>query len=112
MSGRLGPMEIGCDAPPYPVVRACEGLGFQSPLDVRWCRLSRARNGRLEPGGGLGLHLWEWLFGTGLPREATCACGQPLPALDKYTFTFASDKVADYRLGQCRRCRAMFWEEG
>jgi hypothetical protein len=35
----LGPMDIECEAPPYSVVKACQGLRFQSPLDVRWCRI-------------------------------------------------------------------------
>jgi hypothetical protein len=32
--------------------------------------------------------------------------------MEGYTFTFASGKEAEYLLGQCRRCRTIFWEEG
>lgn len=41
MFSRFGQLQIWCDAPPYAVVRACKGCGFHSPLDVRWCRMSR-----------------------------------------------------------------------
>lgn len=47
MISRLGTPEIFCDAPPYAVVRACETLGFQSPLDVRWCRKSQSIRGQV-----------------------------------------------------------------
>jgi hypothetical protein len=39
-------------------------------------------------------------------------CGHVLPTLEKYAFTFAFGKVVDFLLGQCHRCRTMFWEEG
>jgi hypothetical protein len=35
-----------------------------------------------------------------------------LPKLEKYAITFVLEKVADYLLGQCRRCGTLFWEEG
>jgi hypothetical protein len=38
----LASIYLCCDAPPYPIVKACEDLGFLSPLDVRWARLSQA----------------------------------------------------------------------
>jgi len=82
MFSQFGQLEIWCDAPPYGVVRACKGCGFHSPL----------------------------VFGRGRQKEPTCTCGHPLPDLKKYGFSFLSDKVGDYLLGQCRRCRTIFWD--
>ena len=44
-------------------------------------------------------------------KGQACSCHEPLPVLDWYTFTFSSGQVACFRLGQCRRCRAIYWEE-
>ena len=111
MSSRLGPMDLDCDAPLYSVVKACEGLGFQSPLDVRWCRRSHVLGGQRELGGVVGFHPFQWLFGGSQRPKTICTCGQPLPLMERFTFTFASEKEADYLLGQCCRCRTMYWEE-
>ena len=107
----LGPMDIEFDAPPYSVVKACEGLGFQSPLDVRWCRMSHVLRGQRELGGVVGFHPLRWLFGSGQPPKTTCSCGRALPLIECFTFTFVSEKEARYLLGQCCRCRTMYWEE-
>ena len=109
MAGTLHPLESRCDAPPFPVVRACQRPGFRSPLDVRWCRLSHflaARSSRPSTPAG------AQVFDTKPTRETTCTCDEPLPKLEQYAITFVLEKVADYRLGQCRRCGTMFWEEG
>jgi len=111
MFSRLGPINIDCDAPLYSVVEACEKLGFQSPLDVRWCRMSHVLGGQRESSGVVGFHPLLWMFGSIQPPEATCTCGQSLPLMERYTLTFAWEKEAHYLLGQCRRCRTMFWEE-
>jgi hypothetical protein len=108
MFSRLGPITISCDAPPYTVIRACETLAFQSPSDVRWCRMSH----HSEPRGVLGLNPWKWFSSKGRSHERTCTCGRPLPVLDKYAFTFVSERVVDYLLGQCPWCRTIYWEEG
>jgi hypothetical protein len=102
---RLGKLEIRCDAPPYSVVEACAELGFQSPLDIRWLRLRHflSEHGQTP---------WQWIFGRSQTREITCPCGQSLPKFDNYTFTFVSAKKVNYLLGQCPRCRTIFWEEG
>ena len=109
MAGTLRPLDLRWDAHPFPVVGACRRLGFRSPLDVRWCRLSHfpaARSSRPStPPGAQG-------FDTKPAPETTCTCGAPLPRLEEYAITFVLEKVADYRLGQCRRCGTMFWEEG
>ncbi len=109
MSEQLGPMDVNCDAPPYHVVEACEGLGFHAPLDVRWCHLSHFL---AEKKGQFGIHLWEWFFGKDQPEEGTCICGRPLPHLDAYTFTFISERRAVYFLGQCHQCQTIYWDEG
>jgi len=105
----LGPMDIEWDAPPYSVAEACGKLGFQSPLDVRWCRTSHFLGGRRKPGSGF--HPLLWLFGGSQHPKTTCTCGQPLPIMEHYICTFESQKEGHYLLGQCRRCRTMFWEE-
>ncbi len=90
----LGPIDVECDAPLYSVVEACEKLGFQSPLDVRWCRMRQFLEGQREP--DCGFHLLRWLFGGSQHPKATCTCGQPLPPMECYTCTFASEKEANY----------------
>jgi hypothetical protein len=106
----LGPMDIECDAPPFSVVKACKGLGFQSPSDVRWCRMSHVLRGQREVGGAVGFHPLRWLFGSGQPPKRTCSCGQSLPLLERYTFTFVSEKEAHFLLGQCCRCQTIYWD--
>lgn len=109
MFDRLKAMEVQCDAPPYAFVKACEGVGFQSPLDVRWCRMSRF----LDKWKTLLDFLpWNLVFRNKRLNGRTCTCGWPLPALKKYEFSFLCEKVADYLLGQCPKCRTVFWEEG
>ncbi len=111
MPDRTEQFEFCCDAPPYGVVRACEGCGLRAPLDVRWRRLSHILAGEEQPKVPLGVRFWRWLLGrTGQPAK-TCTCGQPLPDLKKYGFTFLSKKVGDYLLGQCCRCGTVFWDE-
>jgi hypothetical protein len=105
----LGPIDIECDAPLYSVVEACGTLGFQSPLDVRWCRTSNFLGRQLVPDGGF--HPLRWLFGSSRSSKTTCTCGQPRPELGPCTFKFESGKEGHYLLGQCPRCRTMFWEE-
>jgi hypothetical protein len=111
MFEQLRRYEVYCDAPPYGVVRACERCGFRSPMDVRWRRLSHVLS---EEGSGKGLfsgRLWHWLFGAQLPKSLNCSCGAPLPDLNKYAFTFLSQKAGEFLLGQCGHCRTMYWEE-
>jgi predicted RNA-binding Zn-ribbon protein involved in translation (DUF1610 family) len=111
MLDRFVQFDICCDAPPYGVVHACEKCGFHSPLDVRWCRMSRFLSAEGQRRGNVGVRLWQWFFGKPKPKARTCTCGQPLPGLKKYGFTFLSQKVGDYFLGQCQRCRTMFWDD-
>jgi hypothetical protein len=108
MFSKLGALDITCDAPSYAVVQACEGLGFITPLDVRWCQMDHFLSRPSEEAGAF--HPWKWFFGKGRPKEKTCSCGAPLPHLEMYSFTFSCEKVVDYNLGQCRRCRTIFWQ--
>jgi len=93
-------------------VRACETLGFETPLDVRWCRMSHFQYEREQPEDALGSSAWTWFFHKSPRKEKTCTCGKPLPVLQWYIFTFVTDQMVDYHLGQCPRCRTIFWEEG
>jgi hypothetical protein len=99
---------VCCDAPPYAIVRACQSLGFVTPEDVRWCRIDHFLEAQAEWRTLLQCEPWKptkgWSGGV-----LTCSCGQDLPRLDTYTFTLASGKELCYQLGQCRRCRAIFW---
>jgi hypothetical protein len=110
MASRLGPLEIHCDAPSYTVVRACQRLGFESPEDVRWFRLSHFLADQNERGTVFSLP-WKLLFGKPETKKKCCTCGQGLPLMEKFTFTFLSDKRVDYLLGQCTRCHTIFWDE-
>lgn len=108
-SQQLGAIEIDCDAPEYSVVRACSALGFRDPLDVRWCRLEHLPP---EPRGlraVLSPRRWARFFGLGRPRGRACRCGRELPALEWYCFWDPSGRPTEYLLGQCRRCRTMYW---
>jgi hypothetical protein len=110
MASQYGPLEIDCDAPPYAVVEACSRIGFRSPLDTRWCRASQAIPPEARH-GMFSLHSWKQFFGGRAPERNLCHCGQSLPVLEKCTFTFLSGRTADYLIGQCCRCRTIYWEE-
>jgi hypothetical protein len=110
MANKFGPIEIHCDAPSYAIVRACRMVGLETPEDVSWYRMSHAGNGPQGRRARSVLH-WESFFGLGNPARTKCTCGQDLPKLERYTFTFLGGKEAHYFLGQCGRCRTVFWEE-
>jgi hypothetical protein len=107
MSNHLWPIEINCDAPSYLIVQACERLRFLSPLDVRWCRMSNFLSE-----SNAGLRIWNFLFIKNQADRKICTCGELLPVLEDYAFTLACGKVLNYGLGQCPKCRTIFWEEG
>jgi hypothetical protein len=91
-----------CDAPPYAIVQACAAVDCQTPEDVRWCRI------RGLP--GLPRH-WRGVPGAGRPDVRRCLCGHGFPLLYRCTFTFETDVQVSYYLGQCRRCRTIYWAE-
>jgi len=108
---RLGPIDITCDAPSYKVVQACRRVGLQEPEDVRWCRLSE--HGPVTHGwrGLFHSETWKRLLKPQPAHEKGCRCGGRLPDLDRVTFTFTTGHEATYLIGQCGRCRTVFWDE-
>jgi hypothetical protein len=105
-------VEPDCDAPPYPIVRACRRLGFRSPEDVRWCRITPSGPAAARQRSMFSLEGLKSIFAKPEPpRGPTCVCGHGLPGLDRCSFTLASGKQVDYLLGQCPRCRSIFWQE-
>ena len=108
---RLGPIEISCDAPSYKVVQACRRIGFQCPEDVRWCRLSEFVHTAQGWKGLFHTDTWKRLLGGNRADDKACSCGEHLPNLDRVTFTFTTGHEVTYLLGQCCRCRTIFWDE-
>jgi hypothetical protein len=113
MSSSLGPIDIVCDAPPYSIVRAGRGLGFFCPEDVRWCRLSHFRTEHESRWELLNPMTWKAALGGNVRtrRTLTCSCSQELPLMERYIFTYSTGAQSTYLLGQCRRCRTIFWED-
>jgi hypothetical protein len=103
-------IEIWCDAPPYRVVQACRLIGVRSPEDVRWCHLGHLRGDCGARSVLRSALSWLWrLTGNGGPDR--CSCGAPLPALQPFRFLFDHGDLPTYWLGQCDRCRTVYWEE-
>lgn len=111
MAHSLGPLDVYCDAPPYTIVRACESLDFQSPLDVRWCRLGHFLLNPPKKKGPLTEQFKKLFFGSESHAEICCSCGHHIPRLESYTFLLLSGKQVYYLLGQCSRCHTIFWEK-
>jgi hypothetical protein len=111
MLSHLGLLEIDCDAPPYPIVRACRKLGLSEPEDVRWCRRSHQTRRRHSWIHFLASPIWGRLLGRGEEAERACNCGRPLPELDSYSFTFQTGEQVEYDVGQCPYCRTIYWEK-
>jgi hypothetical protein len=110
MSKRLGPIVVQCDSPPYLIVKATRLVGLCAPEDVRWIRLRHLRGDR--PGaGGSWYAPWKLFQRGSQPAGKRCGCGQPLPSLFRATFTFESGETLSFTLGQCARCRTVFWDE-
>jgi hypothetical protein len=112
MAQQLGPIDVLCDAPAYSVVQACNMIGVRDPEDVRWVRVSHLSEEL--PMSGLSVGRFWKLFQNvvGPARDpSTCTCGQKLPLLEGYAFTFSNGNELRYVLGQCRRCLTVYWEE-
>jgi hypothetical protein len=105
MAEQRGPLEICCDTPPDWVIVACEKMRFDSPLDVGWRQL-----GHQSRENGLLTRIWRWLMGAVEPTEGDCICGGRLPALTPYAFSSRAESQVDYLLGQCPRCRTIYWQ--
>jgi hypothetical protein len=110
MSEPVGPIEICCDAPPYPVVRGCRLLGFHSPEDVRWCRLSHLPARTQGQEGSLLGELLRAMLGRAV-REVECRCGERIVHIPEFCMTFSTGEKARYLLAQCRRCHTVFWDD-
>jgi len=110
MSNHLGPLQVECDAPPYPIVRACRRLGMNTPEDVRWSHNGR-RSQRSQGWIQFFSPLWGHLMGREPMERTLCVCGWPLPLLENYSFTFLSGEQVEYEMGQCPRCRTIHWEK-
>jgi hypothetical protein len=108
---QLGPIEINCDAPSYKVVEACRQIGLETPEDVRWVRLSRFVQAPAHWTGLFSADTWKRLLGCNESDAKKCSCGVSLPSLDRVTFNFTTGHEAVYLMGQCIRCRTVFWDE-
>jgi len=107
----FGTLEIECDATAYSIVRACRKLGFHAPEDVRWCQVGEASSMPRQRASWLSFrHLKSW-FGKSEPRSPACVCGAKQPELESYSFTLVSGRETRLLLGQCRRCRTIFWKD-
>jgi hypothetical protein len=107
----LGLLEVECDAPPYPIVRACRKLGLITPEDVRWGRISRQQKTDQGWVKSFTKPLWDRFLGRLSPHEKTCSCGHHMPPLESYSFTFQTGEQIDYALTQCLYCLAIYWEK-
>ncbi|OAI41731.1 hypothetical protein AYO40_02470 [Planctomycetaceae bacterium SCGC AG-212-D15] len=113
MNNQLGPLEVICDAPPYPIVQACNAIGIEMPEDVRWAKMRQYVDRSEEPADRDGdRSVWQKLLHPAQVREHICNCREKLPKLAKYRFTYSSGDEVTYSVGQCRKCRTVYWEEG
>jgi hypothetical protein len=111
VSSQLDLLEVTCDSPSYEIVRACETIGFWSPLDVRWCRMNGITRKRTGWWQRLWHHPWQTLRSLGQVNQPRCSCGYPLSHLRTFEIHFRGEGEADYLLAQCPWCRTMFWDE-
>jgi hypothetical protein len=113
MAEELFPIQIDCDAPPYPIVEGTRLIGCTSPEDVRWFRYSRFTSGAYEGQEIINLRKWTSLLGlsAAAPQVLNCTCGQKLPRLERFTFTLSDESTVDYHIAQCERCHTIFWDE-
>ena len=110
MPSNLGLLEVECDAPPYPIVRACRKLGLYRPEDVRWSHKgnhARRHHGWIQY---LTNPLWGRLLGRGETTGPSCVCGRPMPLLESFCFTFQTGEKVEYEIGQCPCCGTVHWE--
>jgi hypothetical protein len=111
MSKQLGPLEILCDSPPYPIVQACSLLGFVRPEDVRWSRLSQYLVDRAGWREVCRVFPWDVLPVNRFLKDSPCSCGEVMPRMQRCLFSASTGQSFTYLLGQCRRCKSIFWEE-
>jgi hypothetical protein len=108
---QLGPIDVCCDAPPYPVVQACSQIGFDSPEDYRWRRMSQHRGANAAMRHIAKFAPWNVFLAGNALQTGMCNCGQLLPAMACFIFTLDTGQEISYSLGQCSRCHTVYWEE-
>lgn len=111
MSKQLGPIEIVCDCPDYAIVKACHLVGLRDAEDVRWYRLS---NFLVEQAGWsevARMFSWHLLPINRYLAGSKCTCGHALPRVRRCLFSTSDGGSYSYLLGQCPRCRTVFWED-
>jgi hypothetical protein len=110
MASQLGPIEISCDAPTYAIVRACRRLGFHEPEDVPWHHYQNCQDGRGRAQSG---SIEAVIAALSFDRSSgeRCGCGERLPSPEQCMFALPSGRVETFFMGQCRRCRTMYWNE-
>jgi hypothetical protein len=110
MATGSGSIEVTCDSPSYGIVKASRMLGLESPEDVRWCKRRNFRHERPRFRCFL-RHPWQALQMMCHSGAAQCSCGRTLPLLEEYAFQLSSGRIIRYRLGQCLRCRTVYWDD-
>jgi hypothetical protein len=110
VSEQLGPIEICCDAPPYWIVRASRDLGLRAPEDVRWLRMSAFQCRASAPARSVSSFVVALFRGPAAQPGVSCTCGTRLPELSASLVVFEAGEAIAYRVGQCPRCRTVFWD--
>jgi hypothetical protein len=102
--------QLECDAPPYSIITGCRLIGFARPEDVRWCRSRLALPGPFRRLVRLVRGETPATVGLGRPKDVVCICGVVVYCC-KYQFTFNTGHSVCYRLGQCRYCSTIHWDD-
>lgn len=84
---------------------------MRAPEDVRWCRLGRRTRRHYGWIHFLASPIWGRLLGRREPETSSCTCGRSLPEMACYSFTFQNGDQVDYEMGQCVRCRTIYWDK-
>jgi hypothetical protein len=109
MASWLDTQGFDTDAPPYAIVCACRLLGLDRPEDVGWYRLDHRRYVTLRERPVDRRPAFPPTNSRSPAITGTCVCGARLPPIEHRTFTFNTGRQVGYSVGQCRRCRTIFW---
>ena len=93
----LGPLEIECDSPPYPIVQACNAIGVIRPEDSLWVSISAFTKFKKDATN---------------KEKSLCFCLKKLPKPAKFRFTYNTGTEHSYSVGQCQKCKTVFWSQG
>ena len=108
MSRQTVTLDVWCDVPAYGIVQACQWLGFERPLDVAWhhrvatCGRSGRRRASLLCSAGCSAAANQ------RPRCAAAVKRRRSWSCRPVTGAARDDAI---RLGQCSRCRTIFWDD-